>query len=521
VTVRISARLFAAFPVVAAAAVLALGVPARAVDRSLGADVPKPTASGAPWTDSEVASLDANLDIVLAGAATLRGAHVGIEAIDARDGRILYERAQDDAFQPASTLKLLVGSAALDKLGPDFRFTTDAVAGGPIVDGTLQGALVVRAGGDPFLRDADFDALALTLAAKGVRTIRDGVAFDVGRFEPSAYPPGWSIDDMPYDYAPPVGALAFEENVVHLTISPGPAVDAPAIVSSGPFPFVRRSSEGCAPQIAPEFFPLVVTGAADAKDDVDVRRSPLGCDEVFGTIPLGAKPDTLDAAVTFPTVYASLALRAALQRHGIAVHDGAQGGPSALGLGGAALDAPVLWTHTSEPLRDVLADMWMPSDNLAAEMLLRELGAVASGGVGTRLGGIAFEKSWLTPLGADPATLALDDGSGLSAYDRITPADLVAILKHDWDGPQHDTVLGALPIAGVRGTLQSSFVGTPAEKRVFAKTGTLRHASTLAGYVATASHGPVIFAFLVDDWTGDAAALRDLRGRFLSRIVGD
>ena len=103
---------------------LACALPALAVDRSLGADVPKPAVTGAPWTEAEIGSLGANVDIALASGKALRGAHVGIYAIDARDGRVLYERNQDDAFQPASTFKLLVGSAALDKLGPDFRFRT-------------------------------------------------------------------------------------------------------------------------------------------------------------------------------------------------------------------------------------------------------------------------------------------------------------------------------------------------------------------------------------------------------------
>ncbi len=199
----------------------------------------------------------------------------------------------------------------------------------------------------------------------------------------------------------------------------------------------------------------------------------------------------------------------------------AAAGASALDLATAPLDAPVLWTHRSEPLRDVVADMWQPSDNLVAEMLLRELGAIAANGQGTRLNGIAFEKTWLAGLGVDPAPLALEDGSGLSVYDRCTPAALVAVLKHDWDGAQRDAVLDALPIAGVRGTLRGAFAGTPAERRVFAKTGTLARASTLAGYVATAQHGAVIFAFLVGDFDGDPAALRDLRARFLSRLIGE
>jgi D-alanyl-D-alanine carboxypeptidase/D-alanyl-D-alanine-endopeptidase (penicillin-binding protein 4) len=181
-----------------------------------------------------------------------------------------------------------------------------------------------------------------------------------------------------------------------------------------------------------------------------------------------------------------------------------------------------VWSHDSEPLSDLLADLWLPSDNMLAEELLHAVGAEAPSARGTSEAGIAWEKTWLAKLGIDTGSaLQLADGSGLSAYDRITPRDLVVILRHDWDGPYHDAVLDALPIAGVRGTLKSSFVGTAAERRVFAKTGTVSHVSTLAGYIATEKHGAVIFAFQVDDWVGDAADLRDARGRVLAHFVED
>ncbi|HEY0381877.1 MAG TPA: D-alanyl-D-alanine carboxypeptidase, partial [Candidatus Elarobacter sp.] len=142
-----------------ACAAVACAAPALAVDRSLGAGVPKPVATGAPWTAAEISALDANVDIALATGTALRGAHVGIYAIDARDGRVLYERNQDDAFQPASTFKLLVASAALDKLGPDWRARTTLTAHGPVdAQGRLDGALVLRGGGDPLLRASDLGA---------------------------------------------------------------------------------------------------------------------------------------------------------------------------------------------------------------------------------------------------------------------------------------------------------------------------------------------------------------------------
>ncbi len=508
-----------------ACAAFALALPAQAVDRSLGANVPKPTVTGAPWTDAEIVTLDANVDIALASGKALRGAHVGVYAIDARDGRLLYERNQDDAFQPASTFKLLVGSAALDKLGPNFRFRTDVVAGGDVANGVLQGELVLRGGGDPFLNAKDLDAAAAAVAAAGIVRATGGVRIDDAHFEAPGYLPGWNWDDFAYYYAPVVSALTFEENVVHLTIAPGANPGDAATVTAAPVGIVGRPVEGCQPTAAVRVLPLATTGPAGGKDTVDVERERSGCIRVTGTIPAGAKPDLVDAAVVSPAVYAYDAFAAALRAHGVATDGLTQiAGPwpdEHRTVLAPNANAKVVWSHDSEPLRDTLADLWLPSDNLVAELLLRQLGFAANGAPGTTEHGAAFEKTWLTALGVDTTAIAINDGSGLSTYDRITPHDLVTILKHDWDGPYRDVVLDALPITGVRGTLKPAYVGTPAEKTIFAKTGSISHVSTLAGYAANVKHGAVIFAFQVDDWVGDTAALRELRGRVLARFVQD
>ena len=144
-----------------------------------------------------------------------------------------------------------------------------------------------------------------------------------------------------------------------------------------------------------------------------------------------------------------------------------------------------------------------------------------SGAPGTTKHGIDAERVWLKNNGIDPATITIADGSGLSAYDRITPRALVAILQPDWASSQRDIVLDDLPLAGVRGTLANSFLGTLAERRVFAKTGTVNHTRGLAGYLAPLHHGALTFAWSIDDWMGTQADLDALRARVLSRLIGD
>jgi D-alanyl-D-alanine carboxypeptidase/D-alanyl-D-alanine-endopeptidase (penicillin-binding protein 4) len=157
-------------------------------------------------------------------------------------------------------------------------------------------------------------------------------------------------------------------------------------------------------------------------------------------------------------------------------------------------------------------------------LFLKELGVVQAGEPGTDDHGIVLEQNFLRSIGVDPDTVTIADGSGLSQYDRITPADLVAILQYDWNSPNRDVVLDALPVSGVRGTLTHSYIGTPAERAVFAKTGSISHVRTISGFVRTRTHGAVTFSLLINQWMGEqqpkgAADLAKVRGDLFSQLA--
>jgi len=94
-------------------------------------------------------------------------------------------------------------------------------------------------------------------------------------------------------------------------------------------------------------------------------------------------------------------------------------------------------------------------------------------------------------------------------------------LQSDWKSSDRNIVLDALPQSGVRGTLKAAYVGTPAERNVFAKTGSISHVRTISGFLRTRRHGTVTFSFMLDDWIEDADALAKLRGDLLSRFIKD
>ncbi|MDQ2908125.1 MAG: D-alanyl-D-alanine carboxypeptidase/D-alanyl-D-alanine-endopeptidase, partial [Candidatus Eremiobacteraeota bacterium] len=440
-----------------------------------------PAIGGVAWTSDAVATLSRDLDAQLSGAVAIRGAHVGVLAVDTGTGEVLYERHADEEFQPASTLKLLVGSAALEKLGPTFRFRTELDLTVRDVSASTRpfDSVVLRAGGDPFLSDRDLQDAARLVATQRISPLL-GVSIDDSHFDETPYPAGWVWDDFAQSYAARIAAIALEENVVHLTVSPGLTVGSRAGVTAGLGAFVGTPIEGCVAAL-PNFIavePNASTGPRAAESTVDVAVAPGGCLEVVGTIPLGARAESIDAAVYDPVAYAQRALTDALRADGLTLNRFTVIGPA---------DAPVrrtaaqgfaerpLWTHESPSLAQFLGPrFWIPSDNFVAEMLLRQVGFAAAGKPGTTETGTAYERTWLRSIGVDPATTTLADGSGLSQYDRITPRDLVAILQHDWSGPNRQLVLDSLPVGGARGTIEG-IAGTPAAGRVFAKTGSMSH----------------------------------------------
>ena len=125
------------------------------------------------------------------------------------------------------------------------------------------------------------------------------------------------------------------------------------------------------------------------------------------------------------------------------------------------------------------------SDNFYAEMLLKELGARAGHG-GTTSEGIHVVRKELRRRGVPLEGVVLADGSGLSAYDRLTATTTTLLLiSASSDAGIDEPFMDSLPVAGISGTLVDRMTSGPAYGNVRAKTGTTDSASALSGYVRT------------------------------------
>ncbi len=459
------------------------------------------------------AGLADRIDGVLSGSAAARRAHWGIQIVDARTGAPLYARSSDSFFVPASNTKLFSTALALSRLGPDHRFRTVVLARqAPDQAGRLPGDLILVGGGDPTLSARSFpykkgsiegnplaaiEELARACFDGGLRVIEGHVTGDDTAYVWEPAPEGWSQDDATWEYGAPVSALSVNDNAFSLTMRPGTREGSPARLRLNP-------------PIEYYYIDNRIRTQAGAAARVRIERWP-GSPEIHlsGEVPPHWKGETKILAVDDPALYAAAAFRQALMRLGVHV-----AGPAVARhrRGNQAGE----WEHSgyvelarrvSPPLIDILRVIDKVSQNLHAEMVLREVARARSGAPATREGGLQELDAFLGEIGLDKSEYSFADGSGLSRLTLVTPAAVVKLLRYMYQGPHRDAWLSLMPVGGEDGTLASRFSLQPAGRLVHAKTGSLSHASGLSGYL-DAPGGPRIFSILVNNYNTGASEIR-------------
>jgi serine-type D-Ala-D-Ala carboxypeptidase/endopeptidase (penicillin-binding protein 4) len=428
----------------------------------------------------------------------------GIEVRSLATGRTLYARNAEKAFRPASSMKLVTTAAALDAYGPDARLLTTVESEGRLDGlGRVLGDVFLVGHGDPNLSarftpgrpTAAFEAMADTLVAAGVRRIEGRLIGHEGAFVGERRGSDWTWEDLAWGYGAEVSALSWNDNLAQVSLHPGERVGDPAVLDVVP-------DAGCLAVVSSvttaEAAPKTTTPAsvAGADDEVALARAP-GSDEVrlSGRVRLGGSWDG-ELAVGDPARCAARAFQRVLESKGIRVMGGVATSSLPLPQG-----ARVLAAHSSAPMAELIRVVNKESQNLHAEMLLRLVGLKVEG-EGSASKGHQAVAEFLERLGVPAEGWGLVDGSGLARTDLVTPRGLVALLVAMDRHPHAAAFRDSLPVAGVDGTLEKRMRGTAAERRVAAKTGTLRLANALAGYVTTERGERLAFAVMVNDHAG-------------------
>lgn len=466
---------------------------------------PTPATGTMPASTSSRATLRHSIDSMVT-RSEFRNAHFGVLIVDPERGDTLYSLNAGKLFMPASNMKIVTGAASLVLLGPDYSYRTDFSASGRVVNGTLQGALIVTGRGDPTISDHMRGAamsplydVADSLKAHGITAIGGGIRAGEDVFPDTTIGFGWSWDDLGEDYGAGVDALYFNEGFGTAIARgrPGMRADSIEIHPARTYPRIRLAS-------------------VSKTDSADTTALHLGFDLTRSQfIAQGRLKSPVDTLVyVFPSqrdAYLA-ALREALTTRGIAV-TGEYGGFSPTGKSSGRDDRgnPIFTTH-SPPLREILPALEKPSQNQIAELLYKTLGLEKTG-IGSADSGRAVIERQLASWGAQPDGYLIRDGSGLSRYDYLSPETIVRVLEKVRADSAFHVFYDALPIAGVDGSLEHRMRGTAAAGKVHAKTGSIANARSLSGYATTADNHMLIFSLLANNWTVKQASVDSVHNR--------
>src|SRR3979411_1469187 len=161
--------------------------------------------------------------------AKTRGGMWGAMVVSLTRGDPLYAENAGEEMQPASTMKLLTSAIALERFGPNYQFSTDALRDGPVgPDGTLSGNIYIRGDGDPALSgkflaggpSAPMNRLADLVAQQGIKHVTGSVIGDASAFDDQKIPDGWLTRYLQASYAARVSALSLNENLIAVSVSP-------------------------------------------------------------------------------------------------------------------------------------------------------------------------------------------------------------------------------------------------------------------------------------------------------------
>jgi D-alanyl-D-alanine carboxypeptidase/D-alanyl-D-alanine-endopeptidase (penicillin-binding protein 4) len=388
-------------------------------------------------------------------------------------------------MNPASVMKLVTTYAALEQLGPSYRWKTEAHAAGPLLDGVLQGDLILKGGGDPKLDLEAFWRLVRTLRGKGLREIRGDLVLDRSRFGRAQGDAARFDGDpfRPYNVLPDAllvnyKSLRFvfiaepERAAVRIYAEPRPP--ALEIVN------VLKLADGSCPE-----------GSA-FRELLKPTFEPARQRAIFsGQYPASCGEKDLNVALLEPNDQVAGLMRQLWAESGGVWNGGVREGPVPPG-------ARPLHTLESETLAEIVRDTNKFSNNIMARHLFLTLGLESAGPPATVQSSVAAVRNWIASKKISAPELVMENGSGLSRDERISAGSLAALLQAAWNSPVMPEFISSMPIAGIDGTMRRRVKGEGVAGQAHIKTGLLSDVRSMAGYVLDRRGKRIVVVMLVN-----------------------
>lgn len=396
---------------------------------------------------------------------------------DQAKGKYLRGYNDNSLYIPASVTKIPTTVAALNILGPEYRFKTFLNYTGSIGDGILHGDLYLRGTGDPFLTASDLMNMVEHLKRKGVRKVAGRFVFDQS-FMTSKESIG-RLGGASATYNSGVGALSSEFNRIHLEWEPSEEPGVTNMISTPALPFIQLGLSR--EELQPEH--KILYESSPVMDMWLLSQTAV------------SESGQEDLPVKKPGLFTAQLFRKLCQQSGIELPLPEEGFLPAKNK--------TVYVHRSQPLMELAESLLEYSNNLMSELLLLATARKLTGKALLTEDAAKAVGDWFKQKipETDWSGFFLENGSGLSSANRVSPQQMIAILKFADSKMLGDrSYLSMLPIAGWKGTLRKRMNTPETAFRVWAKTGTINYSSGLAGYFFTENGKKLLFAIFVTDF---------------------
>lgn len=424
----------------------------------------------------------------------VRHATIAFFVIDAKTGKVVFDKNSLIGMAPASTQKIITSVTAYELLGADFRFATTFSYSGSISNNELKGNIYITGSGDPTLGSWRYrqtkDSFLLMkwteeIKKQKITQINGALVADMRGHTYQTIPDGWIWQDIGNYYGAASNPLNWKENQFDLVLSSEDKVGGKVAVSrkGKPVKYINRLS-------------AAEKGTGD--------NAYVYFDEsVSGTIPRGEKSFTISASDKDPVESLLMDFDNYLKTHAVALKKPATGYKRSDFIHDTITNIKLspLFTHYSPSLDSIIYWFNKKSINLYGEALIKAIAKKQKGIYSTDSGAVAVKEFW-KQKGIDEDELNIYDGSGLSPLNRVTAHAQVEILNYARNKSWFRAFYNALP----------EFNG------MHMKSGTINDVKGFCGYHTSSTGKEYIFSFLVNNYSGRSAALVNKMYKVLDQL---
>ncbi len=421
-----------------------------------------------------------------------KNASIGLYAVNISSGEKVFDYNSQLSLAPASVFKIIPTAMAIELLGPDYKFKTELAYSGTISsDGVLHGNIYIIGYGDPCLGSQNFaghynsngellQKWVNEVKKLGIKKVNGDIISDISYFGEIPIPDTWIWEDIANYYGNPGSALNYMDNLYFIHFKTGS-------IDGSPTTIIKTEPDNIGIS-----FNNKVTSSSTTGDEsfIYYTNNKMEC-EIRGTLPWNKSDFSIKGSMPEPEMYLAKCFNGKLKSNGITV----TGKENKILSFDNKTTRKIFHTTYSPELIKIAEVTNLKSFNLYAEMFARHIEKKTNKSYSDAV--IDFWKS----KSVNTDGLIVEDACGLSRFNGLTAFQMVEMLKYMRSKSVYgEKFFNTLPVAGTSGTLSRYCVGTKAQNRLHAKSGSMARVRAYAGYILNADGDEIVFCFIANNY---------------------